>query len=704
MLTKMFEGVRQELQTPSAVRDAGLICLLTILAYLPAVHGDFIWDDWQLFIVKNPMLRDWQGLYNIWFSTKSADYYPLAYTSFWLDWHIWELEPTGYHLVNILLHAASSVLLWRVLKRLRIPGGWLAAMLFALHPVNVESVAWIAERKNTLSFLFYVGAGLSYLHFLGRGQKTKYALALILFCCALLAKTGAVMLPVVLLGFSWWLRGRLTARDGLLCAPFFAAALLFGLFTVWYHCLLPDGAPARTDTLLSRLAGAGWCVWFYLGKVVFPFRLSFVYPRWEIDTASAATYVPVLLLALLFLATLAHHRQPYGRAVLAAMGYYVAGIFPVLGFVNIVYMRFSFVADHWQYYAIIGIIALVVGGAHSLCLRMKLKKPAVRIVAACLVGGMFVLCLRRAAVFENEVSLFEDSTKKNPEAWLAHINIGKIYTMAGRPEQALPHFDAAVRANPELDLAHLNRGITRVAIRKDLAGAIDDFNNVIRLNPRDAKAYYYRGIARLLLGTNMVGAIRDFDMKIRSDPTHSDAYAYRANVRMRSGDTSGAVLDLAEAFRHASPDWPKRPSIGNVVEKKYRGWLTHISAGEDAERKERFEEALAHYDAAARSNPELALSHFKKGLMRVRQGRNMKEAQKDFDAAILIRPAYPEALFYRARVRMDLKDLRGAILDLAKAVDVAPPDWIFRPAIESLLRDVGYPPEARNEGVRNGLN
>lgn len=272
----------------------------TLIAYLPVWHAGFIWDDDHI-LTANPLIKDPHGWYRFWFTTKTDDYYPLSSSAFWLEWRLWGMDATGYHVVNVLLHAVNAVLLWRLLARLEIPGAKLAAAIFALHPVNVESVAWVAELKNTLSLFFFMLSLLSYLKFDGTNVRRFYWLSLFAFLLALFSKTEVAPMPFVLLGVAWWRRNRIEWKDIWRTVPFFAAAFLLGLVCIWFQNTRSIGhIVVRTDDFWSRLAIAGRAVWFYFFKAVFPVGLLPVYPHWHTGTVSMVSFAPVLLLAVGF--------------------------------------------------------------------------------------------------------------------------------------------------------------------------------------------------------------------------------------------------------------------------------------------------------------------------------------------------------------------------------------------------------------------
>jgi len=333
-----------------------VLVIVTFVVYQPIWRAGFIWDD-NPHVTENVNLRSVHGLYRIWSEPKaSQQYYPLQLTAYWIEYHLWGLRPFGYHLVNVLVHALNALLLWKVLRRLDVAGAWVAAAIFAVHPVQVESVAWISELKNLLSAMFYLLALLAYLRFRplpGAGQSGSeyrgfYALAIILFLCALLSKTVACSLPAVLLVLIWWKNGRITARDIWPLAPMFVLGAGLGLMTAWLerHHVGAEGTEWSLS-LLQRCLLAGRVLWFYMGKLVWPHPLIFIYSRWEIDARVWWQYLfPAAALALL--AGLWFLRTRIGRGPFATALCFAAILGPALGFFDIYPFRYSYVADHFQ--------------------------------------------------------------------------------------------------------------------------------------------------------------------------------------------------------------------------------------------------------------------------------------------------------------------------------------------------------------------
>lgn len=401
----------------SPLVGAAVIILLTILAYLPVMRGGFFWDDHAL-ITDNPLVKAPNGLYRFWFTTEAPDYYPLTFSLLWLEWRLWGNNAPAYHVVNVLLHAVSAVLVWRVLRRLRIPGAWLAALIFAVHPVNVATVGWISEQKSTLSMLFYAVAILLYLEFDEERHWRWYGLSLAAFLLALLSKSAVVMLPVVLLACVWWRRGQVERRDIACTLPFFALALIAGISTVWFqYGNAMHWRTVRETGFIGRLAAAGWSPWFYFFKAVLPFNLNVIYPKWEIDPGRLVSWLPGALLMGCFL-VFWRERKSWGRAALFGFGYFTVTLFPVLGFFDQAFYRFSLVADHWQYYSIVGVIALGVAVGERICRKVGGGGGSfIKVFASVVVLTTLMVATRaRASLYADPQALWRDTIAKNPEA------------------------------------------------------------------------------------------------------------------------------------------------------------------------------------------------------------------------------------------------------------------------------------------------
>ena len=401
-----------------------LLLALTVLVYLPSLRATYVWDDDE-YLINNPTLREFRGLVRIWTEPRaSPQYYPLVFSTFWVEYHLWGLWYPGYHAVNVLLHALNALLLWRLLRRIEVPGAWLAAAVFAVHPVHVESVAWITERKNVLSAAFYFAALLAYLRFApldesepaARGARRWYALALVLYVAALGSKTVTCSLPVALLLLYWWKRGSLEWRDVRPLVPFFAVGLYLGLQTAWlekYHVgtiwLRWDISPL--GPLPDRRAG----IWFYAGKLAWPSPLIFIYPRWQIDTGAWWQYVyPLAALATLLALWMARHR--IGRGPFASVAFFALTLFPALGFIDTAPMRYSFVADHFQYLASVGLITLFAALGAIVARRLRAGRRWPRALVA---GALFLvlgtLTVRQCVAYGSRWTLWTDTLAKDPD-------------------------------------------------------------------------------------------------------------------------------------------------------------------------------------------------------------------------------------------------------------------------------------------------
>jgi tetratricopeptide (TPR) repeat protein len=435
-----------------ALRWGAALLVLTLAVYFPVRKAGFIWDD-NDYLTDNPTLYADNALARIWSEPKaSPQYYPLVFTSFWLEMRLWGMEPAGYHFTNVLLHAFGTLLLWRVLVRLGVPGAWLAAALFAIHPVQVESVAWVTQRKNVLSGFFYWGALLCYLRFTGvgsggPGRWAWYAASLALFVAALLSKTVTCTLPAVLVLLVWWQQGRLTRRDFLALTPMFALGIGMGLTTAFLEVTQVGAAGSDFDLHgLDRVLLAGRALWFYLGKLVWPVPLIFIYPRWTIDAAQPWQYL--FPAAALFLAgVLWWGRSRWGWGPLVAYLCFTGTLFPALGFFDVYPFRFSFVADHFQYLACAAPLAVL---AALLTVAARRFRPEAGVVLALLLlATLGALTWTQIRIYQDNETLFRDTLTKNPGCWMAHNNLGNLALKESHFTDAEKEFRACIELKPD---------------------------------------------------------------------------------------------------------------------------------------------------------------------------------------------------------------------------------------------------------------
>ena len=537
-----------------------LLVFGTMAAYLPVRHAGFIWDDDSI-LLDNPLIRQAGGWYHAWFNRAADDFVPATITCLWLEWRLWGANPLGYHLDSVLLHVCNALLLWRILLRLKIPGAWLAAALFAVHPVNVESVAWITQRKNTLAMLLFLAAVQFYLTFEDSGRRRWIWLAAGMFLLALMGKTAVAPLPVVLLGLAWWRRGRIDRKDVQHSLIFIVLAAAGSLMAIWIQQGAAIGMTVRTDSFWARLAGAGWALWFYLGKALLPLKLNFVYPRWEIPAGSPLSYLPLVLWAAGLLICW-RYRKGWGAGALLALGYFSVMLLPVLGFLNIYFMLYSLVSDHWQYFAIVGPLALAAAGFKAALAAMTGgNKWVTGICCATLLAGLGALTWQQCGMYANAETLWLKTIRLNPKCWMAQYNLGLNYFQQGQQDQAIAHFQKALEIRPDYAEAHNNLGFSSLQ-QGQLDQAIAHFQKALEIRPDYAEAHNNLGIGFFQLGRTDE-AITQFQKAIEIEPDYAEA---RYNLGTLAPKGTGGRSDRAvpkgrgnQAGLRGSPQqpWPR---------------------------------------------------------------------------------------------------------------------------------------------------
>jgi len=642
--------------------------------------GGFVWDDPIWF--ESRAVLDWSGLGTIWSWPsrihQEAHYWPLTYTTFWLEHKLWGLEPAGYHIVNVLLHLLNTLLVWRLLLRLAVPGAWIAAAVFATHPTHVESVAWIIERKDVLSGLFYLAAVLAWLRFLEQSRPWRYGLSLMLFVAGLLSKSIVVTLPAALLIVQWWKNGRITARDLRRVAPFFLVALLLTAVDLYSY---GSRHASMVYSLPERMLIAARALWFYAGKLVWPDDLAVIYPRWDISLGEPWAWL-YLAGAAALAATLWFLRHRLGRGPLAGALFFAVTLSPVLGFVNYGYMQFSFVADRFQYLAGIGVMAVLIGGAVQGATRLqgRLKRGAtgLAVVVLALLGTM---TWRQAGIYRDRVIFFSHIVALNPEARSAYYNLSIALDDADRPEEALAAARLAVEKRPDeaRDLSVLGAALIRT---KRFVEAEKVLRRALEIDPDHKNSR--RQLARMLREQERhEEALEAYRALLEIDSNYALAHVYIGDILVELHRYAEAVEPLSKALtlinsaRSLTPDLPTpgfvhellgtamrelgRPQaaeahLRRALQLNPRNMEELDQAARSHFRAKRYRQALELYRTLLEKNPDEASTHADIGATLYYLDRT-EEAIRSLERALALDPSLEAARTNLEKIRKRIRQM-----------------------------------------------
>ena len=576
---------------PLETAAAAALVVFVFIIYLPAIlWGGFVWDD-LAHIPGESAISDWGGIVRIWFQpTEVAEphYRPLTYTSFWLEHKLWGYNPMGYHTVNVLLHGATALLLWRVLGRLAVPAALIIVALWAVHPIRVESVAWAIERKDVLYGLLFVSSILVWLRFQERQTWANYALALLLFVAAALAKNMAVTLPAVLLILQWYRNGRISREDAYLVAPFFAVALGFVAIDL---LLVTSASPADFHySVFERALIASRAVWFYVGTTLWPFGLVVIYTHWDQQLGAPLGWSGIVVaLSLLGMAgilglTTALYvlRDRIGRGPLAGWLFFLVALSPALGLIEHTFMLFSFVADRYQYLAGLGLLAVLVGGAATLVARLDLRWRRAALGGAIgLTLFLGALTWQQSRIYQDQLTFFEYIATENPDANAAHLNLANAYSDAGRLEEARAAGLIAVeRHSTEFD-PYGNLVQIHVALG-ELDEALSLSTEALEKFPDEARAHGHVGLVLFNMGRH-TQAESYFVQAVELDPEYADGRLGLGVVLMQQ-ERYAEALEHLQVLTELSP--------GNA-----QGWanmgIVLLQLGRYSEAVDAFDRSLA---------------------------------------------------------------------------------------------------------------
>ena len=586
------------------IAKVAAIILAGVLAYLPALGGGFVWDDEPL-ITANPLMRTPSGLAEIWSGSRTADYFPVTNTVFWIEHHLFGDNATGYHAVNILLQAANALLLWRVLRRLQIPGAFLAGLIFAIHPINAESVAWISELKNVLSMFFFLISALLFFEIEDQrvlNRTVAYSASLVAFLLALLSKTQVVFLPVALLLCAWWRNSPADSkrqgkrnplrfqREIARTVPFFLIAIVLGLITIWFQNRGIGEEEIILGPFTRRLTNAGMAIWWYAKQVFAPIRLMVVYPQWRFDPPALADWLPLIALTAVLLLL---WRRRFG-GLLFAFAYFIIALLPVIGFVRMLYARSgALVADHLQYFADISLIALFSAGvAHLWSTGRREIRIATATIILLLLGLMGSYTWARAGVYRDEQTLWQDNFSKNPNTWQGHNRVGQFLFSQEKFAEAAPHFERAVQLKPELADNYNLLGLVYCRLERFEEG-IAQYRKGLQL--KEEKPATAQTVSTATMRVNLANALA----------LTGNAFSDLARAASDQGDTAAVEADTKEA-------------------------------------NARFTEAIEQYEKALAIEPEHPAIHRNLGILLAQLGRN-EEAIVHLRKVLQLVPNEPSA-------------------------------------------------------------
>jgi tetratricopeptide (TPR) repeat protein len=597
--------------------QTALILFLGFWIFTPVLEGEWLFDDLQA-VVYNPLVHRAGGLWTIWFAPPGPDYFPLKDSVQWLQWHLWGKATLGYHLTNIALHLVSAFLIWRLLTALGVRLAWLGGLLFALHPCTVESVAWMCELKNTLALPLLLAAMLAYLRFDREGDRLAYVGSAAAFLASLLCKTSGVMFPVVILLYAWWRHGRIRSKDWKSSLVFFAISIVLGLVTMFFQHNVPTGGEAiESLDPFSRLLCAGLIIAFYISKFFWPVDLDIVYYRWSVPAATGWEILCLLLLAL-SLGWLATRRTAWARHALFGYLFFLINLVPVLGFVRMTWTKYSWVADHFLYLPLIGLIGLVTVGVGNLYERYAPARLYLSLAIGCAVVAMALASHSHAALFRKSVVLWQYNLSHNPTSWLGYNNLAVALAADGNAEGAIRQIQLSLRVNPHQPLAYINWGNALVQLGR-IPDAIKIYQMAISLRSDSPLAQYQLGNALAQTG-QWNEAIAHYQMALQLNPADAETHSDLADVFIQTGRIPEAIAEGQKAV-DLDPDYSDgRYNLG-------------IALGQAG----RIPEAAEQFAAAARLSPDDPQIQYNWGMALLQEGKSA-EALQQFQRSLRLDP------------------------------------------------------------------
>jgi len=615
-----------------------LISAVGLWIYSPVFHGAWLWDDSLEVTGNNAIKTPLSGIIRIWVAPEGADYFPLKTTLQWFEWHAFGTNPCGYHLVSIILHIISALLIWKILARLGFAYGWLAGLIFVVHPVNVDSVAWISELKNTLSLPLLL---LTWDSFIDEDiAKKRHIRSLIYFCLALLAKSSVVMFPVTAVLYLAWKRRTFKIQNLTALLPYFTASAAISLVAIYFqHARAISGADLQIGTWLERSFNTPLSLWFYLKQAFLPRDISSIYPRWALSLSTPYALMALTGLILSVGLTIIFRKQ-LGRGFFLLISCFVLNLIPALGVIPMSYLSYSWVSDHFAYISLVFssiILCLVwIKLTEFIHIRSKPSYYAIQLLGFILLGSVAVMSYSEAARYANPEIFWTYNLSKNPDSWVVHYNYAEVISLdSSRHSEAIEHYKRSIELNSNDPEAHNNLGILLGQNYETRLNSIHEFEEAIRLRPDYAEAH--NDLAAILSQdpSQIENAISHYRYALKAKPDLAQAHNNLANLLKKQGLYSEAFTHYEQALKLNPRYAEAENNLANMLVQQ---------GGHD-------EEAISHYKSAAKLAPNLPTIHFNLGLLLGRIPGRQAEAIYEFQIVLSLIPNYQPAIEQIERLR-----------------------------------------------------
>lgn len=653
------------------IKHTALVCLLLVVAivicYWQVVSYDFVGFDDDKYITNNLHVKAGltkESLKWALTATHAGNWHPLAWLSHMLDIQLFGMDPGLHHLTNLLLHIANSLLLLLVLKR--ITGAFwrscLVASLFALHPLNVESVAWISERKNVLSTLFGILALGGYSMYVEHPNTLRYMFVFLLLFLGLAAKPMLVTLPFVLILLDYWPLGRFQLeRSGALVNKqqksialrlFWEKTPLFALITA--SCVVTFLVEQKGGTVASlkyhplgvRIVNALVAYVAYIGKMLWPSHLVALYPCPGKPIIWQAAGAGLILLSITLLAVRAINHHPYFTV---GWLWYLGTLVPVIGLVQV---GSQAMADRYTYVPLVGLFILMAWGLHAIVTRLNIRRLYIGIAALVLGPVLMSTTWLQVRSWSNSITLFEHALAYTDNNYIMHYNLAKILKTNGRADEAAHHYYEALRINPSDVKTYYNLGNLLASCGRHQE-AISCFLSALQIDSNDAEIHNNLGNSLQHLG-RLDEAIRHYSEALRINSAYTEAHNNLGNILSNQGR-------LDEAIRHYAAALQIDPNHAEA----------HNNLGVVLAESNRSDEAVYHYFEALRLNPGYVAAHMNLGAEMNKQGR-MDEAVSHYQKALTLQPKLPEAMYHLAKLYIDRSEYKKALSLYQKMIILLP--------------------------------